>query len=159
MSLVDQLLFETDQVELPSKRSLLVGPYSEYYRRSFLLYGTDLGDGDKKIWIAGLSEVAGLDGKDPVKLPESTNMTKLQESSSKRLACKVTTAHKRSLGELSDPFEFDEKNIPHLITAPDKARGRFGLAHDPISAPTTLPRALPFLPHSSLDLQVMASLF
>ena len=134
VSLTDLLLSQTVSGNVSARRTMVLGPYSEFYQRSLLLFGTDINGDDEILWIAGLSEKAGLNGDGPVLLPESDDVTKLRKTQSEQLACQVTQAHRESLGDFSDKFEFNPKLLPELVVSPDNSRTRYGLAHDPVAA-------------------------
>ena len=131
--LTSQLL-QSDPADFPSNLQLAIGRYSAIYERAFLLFGPKDVSSDDRVLLAGLTEDILPSGTAEPVLPDANAAAGLQTATRATLACRITQAHKLSLGQFNDGLEFDPQELVEVVFAPDEARETYGLAHDPVPA-------------------------
>lgn len=131
--LISQLLAESP-ADFPTELQLTLGPHSEFYKRSFLLFEPADHVDDDPVMLAGLLYGKRPRGDGPVGFSATDQPTALVETTRSKLACQITQAHKRSLKNFTDDLKFSAAALPDVILNPDQARQKYELAHDAVTA-------------------------
>lgn len=131
--LISQLLVESPP-DFPAELQFLLGTPSEIYKRTFVMFEPATNRADDAIMLVGLLENQHPRGDGPVEFPAAGQPTALVKTTKSKLACQITEAHKRSLGDFQDELKFSVNALHDVILNPEQARQKYELAHDPVTA-------------------------